>query len=171
MFICRPFWINYKYLKKQLNKIATEDIANDGGIDNIPSERSFFKELKVELFESSKFFESLQNDCRVRQERVVIGYNKLKNDGYKYDRQTWARLLRSCVNLYKDVLQLEKFAVTNYCGYSKILKKHDKVTGFATRDAFMRNVMAVQNFTQYPYLLDIIKKSEELYANITNMDR
>lgn len=39
------------------------------------------------------------------------------------------RLMAACVKLYKDLLLLENFAIMNYCGFSKILKKHDKVTG------------------------------------------
>ena len=28
---------------------------------------------------------------------------------------------------YRDALMLENFAIMNYCAFSKILKKHDKV--------------------------------------------
>jgi len=31
--------------------------------------------------------------------------------------------------LYQDLLLLENYAVMNYCGFSKIVKKHDKLTG------------------------------------------
>jgi hypothetical protein len=76
----------------------------------------------------------------------------------------------ACVRFYKDVLLLENFAIMNYCGFSKILKKHDKVTGFITRDAFMRNVMNHQNITHYPIVLDLIEKSEQLFQDIQNLD-
>jgi hypothetical protein len=36
-------------------------------------------------------------------------------------------LLTACVKFYRDVLMMENFAIMNYCGFSKILKKHDKV--------------------------------------------
>jgi SPX domain protein involved in polyphosphate accumulation len=39
---------------------------------------------------------------------------------------------------------LENYAVLNYCGLSKILKKHDKCTGFATREKFMINMVVKQ---------------------------
>jgi len=45
------------------------------------------------------------------------------------DKNTWTRLLMACVKFYKDVLLIENFAIMNYCGFSKILKKHDKMTG------------------------------------------
>ena len=170
----RPFWINYKHLKKKINEIvilrkADKDGATDASVQNIAKleyEIEFFKEIKAELKECSNFFSSIETEYTNRFERIAIGYNQLKLNFSKYDKNSAPRLLQACINLYKDVLQLENFAVTNYCGYSKILKKHDKMTGFATRDAFMRNVMSVQNFTQYPVLLNLIKKSEELYANI-----
>eukprot|EP00596_Hydrurales_sp_CCMP1899_P009154 CAMPEP_0119036388 /NCGR_PEP_ID=MMETSP1177-20130426/4090_1 /TAXON_ID=2985 /ORGANISM="Ochromonas sp, Strain CCMP1899" /LENGTH=169 /DNA_ID=CAMNT_0006996215 /DNA_START=601 /DNA_END=1107 /DNA_ORIENTATION=+ len=58
----------------------------------------------------------------------------------------------------------------NYCGFSKILKKHDKSTGFHTREAFMRNVMSQQNITNYPYVLELLRESEKLYKDIQNME-
>jgi hypothetical protein len=39
---------------------------------------------------------------------------------------------------------LENYAVLNYCGLSKILKKHDKCTGFVTREKFMINMVVRQ---------------------------
>jgi SPX domain protein involved in polyphosphate accumulation len=39
---------------------------------------------------------------------------------------------------------LENYAVLNYCGLSKILKKHDKCTGFVTREKFMMNMVVRQ---------------------------
>ena len=39
------------------------------------------------------------------------------------------QLLDNIAKFYTDLLLLENFAVMNYCGFGKILKKHDKVTG------------------------------------------
>ena len=71
---------------------------------------------------------------------------------------------------YKDILLLENFAIMNYCGFSKILKKHDKITGFKTREAFMRNVMVQQNFTHYPRLLDLVKRVEDIFNYVKMTD-
>ena len=139
-------------------------------IAKVPDEIDFFKELKTEVKECSQFFDSSELLYRLRYHRVLDGYKKLKESEY-HDEFTWSRLLRSCINLYRDVLLLENFAIMNYCGFSKILKKHDKNTGFVTRDAFMRNVMAVQNFSKYQTLLELIKESEDLYEVIAKMDR
>jgi SPX domain protein involved in polyphosphate accumulation len=59
----------------------------------------------------------------------------------------------------------------NYCGFSKILKKHDKLTGLSTRNAFMRNVVEVQNFTHYPNVLELLKQTEKLFNDIQAMER
>jgi len=50
-----------------------------------------------------------------------------QNNPTAYDKNTWSRLLTACVKFYRDVLMMENFAIMNYCGFSKILKKHDKV--------------------------------------------
>ena len=36
-----------------------------------------------------------------------------------------------------DLIMLESFTVVTFSGLSKILKKHDKVSGFDTRAKFM----------------------------------
>ena len=55
----------------------------------------------------------------------------LKDEGIIHDKNAWTRLLMGCVKFYKDVLLIENFAIMNYCGFSKILKKHDKLTGYS----------------------------------------
>ena len=35
--------------------------------------------------------------------------------------------MRVLCRFYRDALMLENFAIMNYCAFSKILKKHDKV--------------------------------------------
>jgi SPX domain protein involved in polyphosphate accumulation len=95
----------------------------------------------------------------------------LHNQNVLNDKKTWTRLLMACVKFYKDILLLENFAIMNYCGFSKILKKHDKSTGYSTREAFMRNVMSRQNFTHYPDVLLLLQQSEKLFVDIKGMER
>lgn len=136
----RPYWINYKFLKKKIREI----IESQGGIKATaekpvatkPSEIAkntceveFFLQLKNELKKTSDFFASTEQLYAIRKNRVWEAFNMLKSNGIVYDKNTWSRLLNACVNFYKDVLLLENFAIMNYCGFSKILKKHDKLTG------------------------------------------
>jgi SPX domain protein involved in polyphosphate accumulation len=176
-----PYWINYKFMKKKINEIIT----NQGGrrmsdvgivcdlqeISKSAAEVEFFRSLKAELKKASNFFASAEELYRLRHLRVSNGFIMLQDKNILYDKNTWTRLLMACVKFYKDVLLLENFAIMNYCGFSKILKKHDKSTGFSTREAFMRNVMSQQNFTHYPYVLDLLKQSEKLFNSIQQMER
>ncbi|CAM9592017.1 unnamed protein product, partial [Laminaria digitata] len=36
--------------------------------------------------------------------------------------------------VYTDILLLNHWVVVSYCGFSKILKKHDRRTGFMTKE-------------------------------------
>lgn len=65
----------------------------------------------------------------VRQARVKEGWRQLLLPNVVVEGNPNKRLMTACVKLYKDLLLLENFAIMNYCGFSKILKKHDKVTG------------------------------------------
>ena len=72
-------------------------------------------------------------------------------------------LARSAFNLYKDLLLLEIYAIMTYCAFSKILKKHDKVTGRNTRSAFMDSMVSGANFSDTSQLQQMIRECEERY--------
>lgn len=82
--------------------------------------------------------------------------------------EKWSMLAKSIYRLYKDLLLLETFAIMTYCSFSKILKKHDKVTGHQTRSAFMANIVGNANFTNYPKVLGMISRCEQLYEDVSN---
>lgn len=56
-----------------------------------------------------------------------------------------------------------------YCSFSKILKKHDKHTGFETKNAFMSNVVNNANFTHYTTLQQMIDRCQEVYAEVSEL--
>jgi SPX domain protein involved in polyphosphate accumulation len=154
-----PYWINYKYLKKKINEIILEQqeantqqqqqeaknkqledmsSSSDDGkkilqqrLAKSTAEVEFFKLLRKELKKTSDFFSTSEMLCKVRKERLWNGLEMLKNQSSFDDINAWTRLMASCVRFYKDVLLLENYAIMNYCGFSKILKKHDKRTGYA----------------------------------------
>lgn len=70
-----------------------------------------------------------QKKLVVRQLRVKEGWRQLLLPNVAMEGDPNKRLMAACVKLYKDLLLLENFAIMNYCGFSKILKKHDKLTG------------------------------------------
>jgi SPX domain protein involved in polyphosphate accumulation len=45
------------------------------------------------------------------------------------DEASWRHLLAACIQLYKDLLRLENYAIVAWTSVSKIMKKHDKWTG------------------------------------------
>lgn len=139
--MCRPFWMNYKYLKKKINDIVVaqggvkvdQQVASKANeIAKSQCEREFFQSLKYELKKASDFFAQSEQLYKIREHRVQEGYRMLKEGlqaNKTVDKSIWKMLLSACMKLYRDVLLLENFAIMNYCGFSKILKKHDKLTG------------------------------------------
>lgn len=191
-----PFWINYKYLKKKIKHAKDPKSKADCEGDDLSIEKSattvsnlaqdareveFFKILHQEVTKASDFFARLEALCEIRKTNVTKAFNMV--NGYRKllgtekakvsgmcDSGSWGRLLSSCVQFYKDVLLVENFAIMNYCAVSKILKKHDKLTGTKTREPFMRNVMSQQNFTHYPGVMDLLRSAEGLFDSINGMD-
>ena len=176
-----PYWINYKFMKKKIHDIVDHGPppgeSDPGANRNIKEisesvdEVEFFQLLKAELRKTSHHFSCAEELCNIRHERVQGGLTMLNNKTIIQDKKTWTRLLMACVAYYKDILLLENFAIMNYCGFSKILKKHDKSTGYTTREAFMRNVMNRQNFTHYPNVLRLLQHAEKLFIEIQGMKR
>mmetsp|Transcript_3198 Transcript_3198/g.4965 ORF Transcript_3198/g.4965 Transcript_3198/m.4965 type:complete len:310 (+) Transcript_3198:119-1048(+) len=173
-----PFWLNYKHLKKILKKIRNEKkptIQFENGLKNDPhtlakseGEVEFFKALRQELSKCNDFFLSIEAQFIARNKRIQEGWDHLKtlpNYSTLYYQQS--RLMAACVRLYKDLLMLENFAILNYTAFSKILKKHDKLTGHSTRDRYMSNVINVMaNFAHYPRLLKLLEVVEALFKEL-----
>lgn len=176
-----PYWINYKFMKKKIHEIVEADgvvkisdpslACNPTIISQSATEVEFFRLVRTELKKTSYHFSCAEQLCKIRHQRVQDAFVMLHNQNVLNDKKTWTRLLMACVKFYKDILLLENFAIMNYCGFSKILKKHDKSTGYSTREAFMRNVMSRQNFTHYPDVLVLLQQSEKLFVDIKGMER
>jgi len=131
--------MNYKFLKKKIKGIVVSKGGlklSDPTLAGRPSELlksvsevEFFKLLKKEMKKVSDFYSSTEKLYRIRKTRVWEAFSMLKEEGVIHDKNTWTRLLCACVKFYKDALLLENYAIMNFCGFSKILKKHDKLTG------------------------------------------
>ena len=72
-------------------------------------------------------------------------------------------LLAMVVKLSSLAIQLENYAVMNYCGFGKALKKHDKITGETTKLAVMQAWVNIQSFAEYPILLKLLSGIEEAW--------
>jgi len=133
-----------------------------------PSEVTFFKHIHIEFRKVIHFFAKTQEEFKIREERIRLGIDIMT----KYDRtmasDRWSSSAKSLYRLYKDLLLLETYAIMSYCSFSKILKKHDKVTGHSTRNAYMSNIVSKANFSTYPNLIKMIGRCEDLYEQVSN---
>lgn len=136
-------------------------------IGKSPGEIAFFKLLHSEYKKASHFFDGAQQEFAIREERVREGAEIMKQPNSIMVNEKWSLLAKSIYRLYKDLLLLETFAIMTYCSFSKILKKHDKVTGYDTRIAFMANIVNKANFTNYPQVMAMIQRCELLYAEVS----
>eukprot|EP00934_Nitzschia_sp_Nitz4_P003330 Nitzschia sp. Nitz4//scaffold211_size37880//27397//28446//NITZ4_007712-RA/size37880-augustus-gene-0.62-mRNA-1//-1//CDS//3329541997//3320//frame0 len=139
--------------------------SNVEAMRNRPGEVTFFKVLHAEFQKAVHFFDKAIVEFQIREERVLEGMVVAKS-GTRF--HLWTMLAKSVYRLYTDLLLLETFCIMTYCSFSKILKKHDKVTGFETRNAFMSNVVNKANFTNYTTLQQMINRIEELYTEVSN---
>ncbi len=74
-----------------------------------------------------------------------------------------APFLARVIGCYSSLVELENFAVMNYAGCGKILKKHDKVTGFTTKAQYMAKVVDRLEWASYPRLLKMLEHVDGIY--------
>lgn len=139
--------------------------SNIETIKKNPGEVLFFKLLHGEFQKAVHFFDRVIDEFHIREERVLDGMQIVKRENRFH---LWNMLAKSVYRFYTDLLLLETFCIMTYCSFSKILKKHDKVTGFDTRNAFMSNVVNKANFTNYTNLQEMISRCERLYSEVSN---
>ena len=157
-----------QHSQEQPSSTSAAGVNNDSGsIGKSPGEIAFFKLLHSEFRKAEHFFEKAMEEFTIREERVREGMNIMKQPTSIMLNAKWSLMAKGIYRLYKDLLLLETFAIMAYCSFSKILKKHDKVTGYETRIAFMTNVVNKANFTQYPHVLEMISRCEALYEDVT----
>ena len=176
-----PFWPNYKLLKKKIKDIVfeQEQAGNDESTTKVTAsettdlsksatEVAFFKAVQVELRKSAEFFTSMvEQQYTIRRDRVREGFRQLRMEEVQFvpeDATTF--VLRACLDVYKDLIMLENFAVMTHTAFSKILKKHDKRTGYKTREAFMQRVVAPASFARYPTLKSMLSELEQMYKQV-----
>jgi SPX domain len=136
-------------------------------IEKSPGEIAFFKMLHSEFKKATHFFGKAEEEFIIREERVREGMEIMAKPIMVSEK--WSLLAKSLYRLYKDLLLLETFAIMTYCSFSKILKKHDKVTGYNTRNAFMANVVNTANFASYPGILEMIHRCEKMYEKVSEL--
>ncbi len=133
-----------------------------------PGEIAFFKLLHSEVKKASNFFKRANQEIAIREERVREGIEIFQGPKMVMVADKWSIMAKSIYRLYKDLLLLELYAIMTYTSFSKILKKHDKVTGFETRIAFMAKVVNKSSFVHYPDLLAMIQRVQKLFEEVSH---
>ncbi|DAZ96373.1 TPA: hypothetical protein N0F65_010740 [Lagenidium giganteum] len=163
-----PFWLNYKSLKKRIKavtKVPAHQAQQAKDISESELEVAFFRDLQKELKKISLFYANEEKRCTARyhQLRSVLQDLKKMSTVDAFEAQ---RLMFAFVHFYRECIRLENFAVMNYQGFSKILKKHDKITGYLTRTKYMRRKVNLSSFSNYPQLLQILENTEEMFHDV-----
>jgi hypothetical protein len=158
-----------KIINKRHRPLVVAKVTKKESIGTSPGERAFFKLLRSELNKASRFFERAKQELSIREERIRDGIEIMKRPGSSMVNDKWSCMAKAMYRLYKDLLLLELFAIMSYTSFSKILKKHDKNTGYDTRVKFMANVVNKANFTHYPDLLGMISRCESKYEEIDSI--
>ena len=142
-----PKWLDYKALKIKikglkatssgtcaLNKRSPAVPLKREELKGDPKEAEFFSALHRELKKSDVFIEK-------ESKKLTQRYQLIKNSEEPNNKLR----LEALVALYRDCVELEAYSVTQYCAFSKILKKHDKRTGytFSFVDLFETNIHQV----------------------------
>ena len=122
-------WLDYKSLKikikglrassckKGLTPLTPTASLKNQDLRSDPKEIDFFAALHRELKNADVFIgRELKSFLR--------RYRRTKDSDFNENIR-----LQDLVVLYRDCVELEAYAVTQYCAFSKILKKHDKRTG------------------------------------------
>jgi len=132
-------------------------------------EKRFLQFLHAELCKTSKFFASAQDairrHCSLLQERVR-GIEQSKDLFEGTMEIEYGKVMRACLHMYKETLNLEKYALFSYAGFDKILKKHDKCTRKTTRAKYMKHFVQRQDFAKYPQLLQTVSELEALFRDL-----
>ncbi|KAF1793850.1 SPX domain [Phytophthora cactorum] len=140
-----PYWFDYKLLKKIIKDCAQikkeEKLQGD-------------KLVKIKIKPSAK-----EDNDSIRQSQ---------------DEMNFFRTLRMEIKKIADFFIKEQAKHTSQVAaidasfqQLKILKKHDKWTGYATRNKFMHTILMKQPFATYEPLLHMIDRLEHIFMQAT----
>lgn len=133
-----------------------------------PNEVAFFRFLYSELQKSIRFFDRTLQEFTLRVERLQTGIQIMLKPESIAVEERWPALEKSAFKVYKDLLNLETYAIMSFCAFSKILKKHDKRTNRSTRNAFMSSMVDRASFSDTRCLQQMIHGTLKCYKQVTD---
>ncbi|CAM9161264.1 unnamed protein product [Ectocarpus sp. 4 AP-2014] len=181
-------FLNYKLLKKKIKMMGntqpeghdTPSATTPEALASSQQEVEFFRMMDHEIRRGAQFLALSEGQYVIKTRIVLGGYQstlhllqspRLGLEGMISDEtatEMWLRLMDACTSVYRELLLLNHWVIVSYCGFSKILKKHDRWTHFNTKEKYMRHVVAKQHFTSYPNLHAMLRDMEALYTHISN---
>jgi len=173
----RPYWIDYSLLKKLIKEITKknppQNLTHANARENIfimknPDEVHFFKEIKSQLENVSQFFDKKSKEMREAKIILEREYNFIAKKDDQIDADVQA-LLEKIAKYYRELLLFESFGIFNFYGFSKILKKHDRWTGYSTKEKFMGNVVETHAFARQQNLTELLDAAKYLYERTTTL--
>lgn len=181
-------WMDYKNMKHLLY-IASQSLERrapqptPGGGDlvsflaSVPQEVEFFRALRAELGKVASTYAEFEASLVERYTALMTGVQAFVvascgGGAGERDTRTFlkvrsgqaAQLLAAAVRLTSSLIQLENYAVLNYCAFAKIMKKKEKVSGVQCKTAYMQAAVNVQDFAHYPRLLRMLSGTERAYS-------
>lgn len=85
---------------------------------------------------------------------------------HHFNKFEMQRLRRRFIEHYREVAETINFATLNRNGFDKILKKHDKCSGFKTRAEYMDRLRRTVKFWDSSPLEDLRMRTEATYAEL-----
>lgn len=189
-----PYWLDYKQLKKTLKTLelpmhnakpvqAPQDAASSGAEDSpdqvevttdkvtlAACSKAFFRLLHDELAKLSRFFSERETSLTGAANAFIASLRPRLDGGSPlggFSAEELQQHISTVVGYYKQLMMLENFAILNYVGFSKILKKHDKMTRHSTRAKFMQNAVQKHPFTRYARLEKALQETEQLFMRLS----
>ncbi|DAZ94062.1 TPA: hypothetical protein N0F65_004329 [Lagenidium giganteum] len=165
-----PFWLDYKGLKKRINMVKSHPHMRAEHHSDIGSSKvavAFFKKLEEERRKIARFYvvEERRHVAQYAQFRSRWRDLRMTGKGFT-DIAAVQQLMFALMHFYRECLQLEHFALLNYQAFSKIVKKHDKLTGFRTRAKYMRSKVNSASFATVALLLHVVHQAERLFFEL-----
>ena len=175
------YWMDYKQFKIIIAEIDKEkkeklshlaqvsetdpkkEDAEEIDITSLEKEKQFFRELTESVIMVDNFFNQIQVQYIVEVKQLIEEVKKVDSCPKEKLEETIESLLESCRVIHGKLLLLEMYAHVNYCGFTKITKKHDRVTGYATQKKYMQKKVNVAKFSSFTLLRNSVRIVEDQY--------
>ena len=134
-----PWYMEYKGLKKIISALESSNtgytlLAAPPPDDDQALKTTFFYKLDRELEKVNGFYMQKEGQFRIRLRTLT---DKLRLYEKRKRIESLRILKEAHVQFINDLAKLQKFVMINSEGFRKILKKYDKRSKSATKDAYM----------------------------------